>query len=58
MTINHWTSEGTFVAPGVTPPGFVPVTEEVLAAIVARIVDGLAPEKILLFGSYAYGQPS
>ncbi len=30
---------------------------EKLALIVQRIVEGYAPERILLFGSYAYGQP-
>ena len=34
------------------------VTEEALAAIVHRIVAVLHPEKIILFGSYAYGRPS
>ena len=58
MAINPWTRKGTFIASGITPPGFVPVTEEVLSALVARIVDSLAPEKIILFGSYVYGQPS
>lgn len=31
---------------------------EPLAAAVQRIVDQLKPEKIILFGSYAYGQPT
>jgi len=41
----------------VQPPGFTSVTEEVLAEIVHRIVTALHPEKIVLFGSYAYGRP-
>jgi len=31
--------------------------EEVLKPIVQRLVEGLHPEQIILFGSYAYGQP-
>ena len=33
------------------------MTEEVLAEVVHRIVTALHPEKIVLFGSYAYGRP-
>lgn len=33
------------------------LTEEQLDEIVRRLVDALAPERIYLFGSYAYGQP-
>jgi predicted nucleotidyltransferase len=46
------------LAVGVQPPGFLPVTEEILAEIVRRLVTALNPEKIILFGSYAYGSPS
>lgn len=35
-----------------------PVPEEVLSKIVQRLVDGLQPEQIILFGSYAYGEPT
>ena len=42
----------------VQPKGFAPVTAELLQSIVQRIVTGLHPQKILLFGSYAYGLPS
>jgi predicted nucleotidyltransferase len=31
---------------------------EVLPAVVDRIVEALDPEKIILFGSYAYGEPT
>jgi uncharacterized protein len=34
------------------------MTDEALVAIVHRIVAVLHPEKIILFGSYAYGRPS
>jgi predicted nucleotidyltransferase len=41
---------------GIQPPGFNPVTREMLQEIVQRIVDGLHPDQIILFGSYArYG---
>jgi predicted nucleotidyltransferase len=41
----------------VHPAGFRPVTVEMLADIIQRIVNGLRPDKIILFGSYAYGNP-
>ncbi len=31
---------------------------EVLDEIVKRLVEGLHPEKVILFGSHAYGQPT
>ena len=55
---SRWPAEGTCLAPGVQPPGFLPVTEEILAEIVSRLVAALNPEKIILFGSYVYGTPS
>lgn len=33
------------------------VTEDVLENLTTRIVDALRPERIYLFGSYAYGTP-
>jgi predicted nucleotidyltransferase len=42
----------------VQPPGFDPVTTELLQNIIHRIVAGVQPKKIILFGSYAYGTPS
>lgn len=41
----------------VRPVGFPPVSETLPAAI-ERIVSKLKPEKIILFGSYAYGNPT
>src|SRR5215216_4553334 len=41
----------------VQPVGFPPVAETLPAAI-DRIVSKLKPEKIILFGSYAYGTPT
>ena len=58
MGEDGWPRGGTQLVAGVQPPGFTPVTEEVLAEIVRRIVAALHPEKIILFGSYAYGRPS
>jgi uncharacterized protein len=40
----------------VRPVGFPPVAETLPEAI-ERIVSELKPEKIILFGSYAYGNP-
>ena len=53
-----WPVGGTPVVAGIQPPGFAPVTEEVLQAIVHRLVTGLHPRKIILFGSYVYGIPT
>jgi uncharacterized protein len=53
-----WPSGGTPLAPGVQPSGFLPVTQQILDEIVRRLVAALDPEKIILFGSYAYGSPS
>src|SRR5215208_7899622 len=41
----------------VHPVGFPPVAETLPGAI-ERIVSELKPEKIILFGSYAYGNPT
>ena len=41
----------------VHPVGFPPVVETLPGAI-ERIVSELKPEKIILFGSYAYGNPT
>ncbi len=54
----QWPEGDTQIVTDVQPPGFVPVTEEILAEIARRIVAVLHPEKIILFGSYAYGVPS
>ncbi len=53
-----WPKEGTQLAVGVQPPGFSPVTREILEDVVRRLVAELRPEKIILFGSYVYGTPS
>ncbi|HYY16675.1 MAG TPA: nucleotidyltransferase domain-containing protein [Gammaproteobacteria bacterium] len=58
MGEGRWPAEGTPLVAGVQPPGFDPVTQEVLAEIVRRIVAALHPDKIILFGSYVYGTPS
>jgi uncharacterized protein len=34
------------------------ITEEQIQAIVRRIMDGYQPDRIILFGSYAYGTPT
>jgi len=33
------------------------ITEEQIQAVVRRIVEGYQPDRIILFGSYAYGTP-
>ena len=35
-----------------------PVTDEIIQEIKDRIIRGVHPEKIILFGSYAYGVPT
>ena len=44
--------------PVVAPTGFRPVTDELLKEAAQRIVDALAPERVILFGSYAQGTPT
>ncbi len=34
------------------------ITQEKIEEIVRRIVDNCKPEKVILFGSYAYGRPT
>jgi uncharacterized protein len=58
MSEDRWPAGGTQLVAGVQSPGFTPVIEEILAEIVRRIVTVLHPERIILFGSYAYGTPS
>ncbi|MDW8277214.1 MAG: nucleotidyltransferase domain-containing protein [Anaerolineales bacterium] len=45
------------VKTGVAPTGFRPVAET-LPGVIERLVEALNPHKIILFGSYAYGQPT
>jgi uncharacterized protein len=52
-----WPAGGTPLFKEVQSPYFLPVTDEILAEIVRRIVEKFDPEKIILFGSYAYGRP-
>jgi predicted nucleotidyltransferase len=47
----------TLVKTKVCPTGFPPVAKT-LPKAVKRIVTKLKPEKIILFGSYAYGNPT
>src|SRR5262245_17557042 len=58
MRKNQWPAGGTPVVAGVRPPGFAPVTKEALQEIVHRLVTGLHPNMIVLFGSYVYGTPT
>ncbi|MGH7457339.1 MAG: nucleotidyltransferase domain-containing protein, partial [bacterium] len=39
------------------PSWYTPITEGVLQEITRRIVEAVQPERIILFGSYADGQP-
>lgn len=45
------------VTSDVAPTGFRPVAET-LPEVIARLVQALNPQKIILFGSYAYGRPT
>ena len=40
------------------PPWYTPITRELLKEITRRIVEKFQPERIILFGSYAYGKPT
>src|SRR5215813_3863898 len=53
-----WPVGNTPLVAGVQPLGFAPVTEEALQAMVHRLVTGLHPHMIVLFGSYSYGTPT
>jgi len=44
--------------PAVTPIGSARPVKTSLPEAIERIVDTLQPEKIILFGSYAYGTPT
>ncbi len=39
-------------------PAFKRVTRKQINAVVQKIVDEFNPEKVILFGSYAYGKPN
>ena len=45
------------IAP-ITPTGLPAPVSETLPLATQRLVEGLQPEKIILFGSYAYGTPT
>jgi len=40
------------------PSWYTPITEDMLREMTRRIVEAFEPEKIILFGSYAYGEPA
>jgi uncharacterized protein len=42
----------------IQPTGFAPVTADLIQDIIQRIIAGVHPQKIILFGSYADGTPS
>lgn len=48
----------TLNSASLTPTGFATPVAEALPAVVDRLVAELHPDKIILFGSYAYGQPT
>jgi predicted nucleotidyltransferase len=60
MSNDRWpgSAEEVQLVANVQPPGFAPVTKGILNEIVRRIVSGVRPEKIILFGSYGYGSPT
>jgi predicted nucleotidyltransferase len=47
------------ISPTEQPPEwYTPVTQELLRDITRRIVKEFTPERVILFGSYAYGDPT
>jgi len=58
MSEKPWPVGKTPLVAGVQLPGFAPVTEELLQAMVHRLATGLHPHKIILFGSYVSGTPT
>ncbi len=55
MSADHWPAGGIQLVAGVQPPGFAPVTEEVLAEVVRRVVAVLQPYKVILLVPLLYG---
>ena len=51
-------SDDVQLTSAVQPPGFAPVTREALNKVIHQIVEGVQPEKVILFGSYGYGSPT
>jgi predicted nucleotidyltransferase len=50
--------QGEMMSRTSTSSGYpVPVTEELLRQITQRIVEEFTPEKVILFGSHAWGKP-
>ncbi len=45
-------------AKNLRPTGFAAPVSETLPEVTRRLVNALRPEKIILFGSYAYGRPN
>jgi predicted nucleotidyltransferase len=45
-------------ATGVTPIGCPAPVSETLPGAIARIVEAIQPQRVVLFGSYAYGVPT
>jgi uncharacterized protein len=50
--------DGYLLTALIRPAGMEPVDEDHFRAIIDRLVRELGPEKIVLFGSYAYGVPT
>src|SRR5260221_379871 len=44
-------------SPVLRKPPHIEVTEEMIQGITKRIVDNFHPHRVILFGSYAYGNP-
>jgi predicted nucleotidyltransferase len=42
----------------IAPRGMAPVSEDAFKALIRRIAETLRPDKIILFGSYAFGEPT
>ena len=49
---------GRLLTAPIRPTGMEPVGEQEFRAIIDRLVGALQREKIILFGSYAYGTPT
>jgi uncharacterized protein len=50
--------DGPLLTAPIRPEGMEPVGEEEFRAIIHRLAHELRPEKIVLFGSYAWGTPT
>lgn len=58
VVISRSTLVSNLRSPETVPAGLILPVGEALPVAIQRIIEELQPEKIILFGSYAYGNPT